>query len=164
MATLNSADRTTLLLGAASGARSMIGPTIVAHALRNRSRGASQPARALAHPRAAAMLSLLSAGEVIGDKIPGIPARVAPPALGGRIAAGALVGASVAAVGGRQRLRGALIGGAAAAVAAVLTYRTRRWLGSHAGIPDWMIAVAEDAIVLKVATAASAGVRRAAGR
>jgi uncharacterized membrane protein len=142
----------------------MIGPTIVARALHNRAMGARQPARALSHPRAAAILSLLSAGEIIGHKIPGIPARVAPPALGGRIAAGALVGAAVAAVGERQRLRGALIGGAAAAAAAVLTYRLRQWLGSRAGIPDWMIAVAEDVIVLRVATAASAGVRRAAGR
>jgi uncharacterized membrane protein len=103
---------------------------------------------------------MLSAGEAIGDKMPGIPARVSPPALGGRIVAGALVGAAIAAVGDTHRLRSALIGGAAAS--AVLTYNVRRWLGSRAGIPDRVIAVAEDAIVLRIATAASAGVRRAA--
>ena len=162
MARLNTADRTTLLLGAACGSRSMIGPTIVAHALRNRARGAKQPARALAHPRAAAILGMLSAGEAIGDKMPGIPARVSPPALGARIAAGALVGAAIAAVGDRRRLGSALVGGAAAAASAVLTYQVRRWLASRAGIPDRVIAVAEDAIVLRIATAASAGVRRAA--
>lgn len=162
MARLNAADRTTLILGGACGSRSMIGPTIVAHALRNRARSARQPARALAHPRAAAILGMLSAGEAIGDKLPGIPARVAAPALVGRIASGALVGAAIAAVGGRHRLRSALIGGAAAAASAVLTYNVRRWLGSRVGIPDRIIAVAEDAILLRVATAASAGVRRVA--
>jgi uncharacterized membrane protein len=162
MTVLDSADRVTLVLGAACGSRSMIGPTIVAHALRHRAERAPQPARALAHPRAALVLGMLSAGEAIGDKMPGIPARTSPPAFGGRIAAGVLVGAAIAAASGSNRLRGALIGGAAAAVSTVLTYRARHWLGSRARIPDRLIAVVEDALVLRIASGASAGVRRAA--
>lgn len=164
MRKLSSTDRATLVLGAACGSRSMVGPTIVSHALRQRASGARQPARALAHPRATALLDLLAAGEIVGDKLPGIPARISPPALAGRIATGALVGASIAAVSGGRRLRGALIGGVAAAVSAVVTYELRQFLGTRAHIPDGLLAVAEDAIVLRASSRASARVRRAAAR
>lgn len=162
MTLLGDTDRTTVTLAAASGARSMMGPMIVAHALRGRLNGAPQPARILGHPRAATLLGVMAAGETIGDKLPGIPARVAPPALAGRIGSGVLVGTAIAAASGGSRMRGALIGGATAALSAVVTYHVRRWLGSRAGIPDGILAVAEDALVLRVATGASAGVRRAA--
>jgi uncharacterized membrane protein len=140
----------------------MIGPTIVANALRNRAGGAAQPARALGHPRATAVLGVMSAGEAIGDKLPGIPARISPPALGGRLAAGALVGAAIAAASGRHRLRSAIIGAAAAAVSAVVTYHARRLLSSRAHIPDRLIAVAEDALVFRAASSATSVIRRAA--
>jgi uncharacterized membrane protein len=162
MALLDNADRTTVALAAASGARSLIGPTIVANALRGRPNGSRQPARALAHPQAAVLLGLMAAGETIGDKLPGIPARVSPPALGGRVASGALVGAAIAAVSGGSRIRGAVIGGATAALSTVVTYRVRQWLGTRTGLPDRLLAVIEDALVLRLASGASAGVRRAA--
>jgi hypothetical protein len=56
-----------------------------------------------------------------------------------------------------------LIGGIAAAVAAVATYRARRWLVSSIGIPDPLVAIAEDLLVLRLASGASAAIRPSAG-
>jgi uncharacterized membrane protein len=87
------------------------------------------------------------AGELVGDKLPGTPPRTAPPALAGRLACGALVGAIVAGP----------IGAAAATVTAGLAsfagQRVRSALGTATGLPDPVIAVGEDALAVGLAVA-----------
>ncbi|HSJ62936.1 MAG TPA: hypothetical protein VK922_03410 [Gemmatimonadaceae bacterium] len=163
MPRVDTTDGTILLIGTTCGARSMLGPAIVANALRGQSSGTPQPARALGGSRTATVLGILAAGELVGDKLPRIPARVAPPAMMARIASGALVGAAVAAARGTGRRRGMMIGGIAAVVAAVATYRARRWLVKATGIPDPLVAVAEDLLVLRLASGLSPAIRPAAG-
>jgi len=94
---------------------------------------------------------LFAAGEFIYDKVPTVPSRVAPPLLVGRIAAGALVGATVGRRTGRNRAGSAILGGLVAFASAHATYRMRRALGRR--LPAMAAALVEDAIVAGAAMA-----------
>jgi uncharacterized membrane protein len=94
---------------------------------------------------------LFAAGEFIYDKVPTVPSRVAPPLLVGRIAAGALVGATVGRRTGRNRAGSAILGGLVAFASAHATYRMRRALGRR--LPAMAAALVEDAIVAGAAVA-----------
>jgi len=94
---------------------------------------------------------LFAAGEFIYDKVPTVPSRVAPPLLVGRIAAGALVGATVGRRTGRNRAGSAIFGGLVAFASAHATYRMRRALGRR--LPAMAAALVEDAIVAGAAVA-----------
>jgi len=80
-----------------------------------------------------------------------VPSRVAPPLLVGRIAAGALVGATVGRRTGRNRAGSAILGGLVAFASAHATYRMRRALGRR--LPAMAAALVEDAIVAGAAMA-----------
>jgi uncharacterized membrane protein len=64
------------------------------------------------------ILTILAVGELIGDKLPSIPSRKAPPAFIARIVSGALVGATIGAAG--QSLVAGLILGILGAVCGTL--------------------------------------------
>lgn len=103
--------------------------------------------------RARRVLPLLAVGELIGDKLPFVPARTSPPALAARATVGALGGGLL---GGA---RAAAAGAAVAVVAAYGGQHTRQWLGRRTGRPDAQLAVAED---LLTALLAFRGTRAAA--
>lgn len=137
-------------LGAICGLRTMSGPALLSDHLRRgqpRQRGRT-PFRWLGAPGVAALLKVLAAGELLADKLPGVPARIAPPALAGRAASGALVGAALAALGGQSRVAGAIAGGVAAVAGAFAGYHARRALTQRLGAPDLPIALLEDAIAV----------------
>ena len=123
------------LVGAASGMRSMSGPTMLA--LRGRLPGG---------PAVAA----LGAGELVADKLPMIPGRTDPPALAGRFATGAVSGSRLAGV------PGAALGALAATGSSFATMRARSALVGLTGLPDPVIAVAEDGIAYGAAALATA--------
>jgi uncharacterized membrane protein len=118
------------LLAAASGARTWAGVAAMSR---------RTPAR------------LFAAGELIYDKVPTVPSRVAPPLLLGRVAAGMLVGAGVANRTGRNRAGSAILGGLVAFASAHATYRMRRALGKR--LPPMVAALVEDAVVVGAAVA-----------
>lgn len=124
------------LLAAASGARTMSGVAAIA-------------------PGSAARLVAL--GELIADKMPNIPDRVAPAPLLGRVAAGAVVGVIAGARTGRNRGESAIIGGLIAFVSAHATYRMRRALSGR--LPAVAAALVEDAIVVGAAVTGGAMLR-----
>ena len=99
-------------IGLISGLRSMAAPALVSahYAARDPNPLDGSPLRPLATPGAAAALKLLAAGEVLADKTPWIPDRTSPPALVGRAASGAVVGAAVCAAEGECPGTGALAG------------------------------------------------------
>jgi uncharacterized membrane protein len=102
------------------------------------------------------VLLVAAAGEMASDKTPWIPPRSDPAALAGRVISGALAGRLV---GGA---RGARLGAATAAAGTYASERARALLGERLGIPDPLLGVAEDALVIGVATA-TAGVPDADG-
>ena len=100
---------------------------------------------------------LFAAGELIYDKVPSVPRRVAPGLIVGRVAAGALVGTVVANRTGRSRTGSAILGGLIAFAGAHLTYRMRRALSER--MPAFAAALVEDALVVGAATAGVALLR-----
>src|SRR5215207_5683874 len=82
------------------------------------------------------------AGELVGDKLPQTPSRTSPPALAARLGSGAAAGWLVAGA------PGAAVGSAAAGLSALAGERTRAALGARTGLPDPLIALAEDAVAI----------------
>jgi uncharacterized membrane protein len=140
------------MIAGASGARAMTGLAAVAHARLDNpdALGSTRPGKHL--DRDLARLSaVLAVGELVGDKMPFAGDRIAPGALLGRVAAGAVVGAAVANITGHER-RNAAIGGAVAAfVGAHLSFQLRKALMRH--MPALLAAVVEDVAVLGLAAA-----------
>jgi uncharacterized membrane protein len=135
----------TILLASATGARTMTGLAAVA-----RSVGAREPVS-----RAAAALAVM---ELLADKLPGIPNRTDPLPLLGRAAAGALIGATIAAAFGGDRAHGATLGAVAAVIAAHLSFHARRELAER--LPDTLAAVVEDVAVGCLARAGLAAINQ----
>ncbi len=125
------------LLAATSGARTWSGIAAISH---------GTPAR------------LFAAGEFIYDKVPTVPSRLAPPLLAGRVAAGALVGATIGGRMERNRAGSTILGGLVAFASAHATYRMRRALGRR--LPPMAAALLEDAIVVGAAWAGAELLRR----
>ncbi|HYG68617.1 MAG TPA: hypothetical protein VD838_13190, partial [Anaeromyxobacteraceae bacterium] len=78
------------------------------------------------------------------DKVPGVPARVWPPALAARVASGALTGHVVSVRGGRDGRAGALVGAVAAFAATWAAFRLRAFAAER--FPALVAAVLEDAV------------------
>jgi len=140
------------VLGLVVGGRSSLAVAVpVALALRGRGGSAASVGRALA-------LSAV-AGELVGDKLPVTPSRLAHPQLEARLVAGA-VGATALALVRRERV-GALSVAAAAGLAGAWTGSVlgASWRaasarsGSGALHPDVRAALVEDAVVLLAARA-----------
>lgn len=95
-------------------------------------------------------------GEVIGDKLPATPSRLEPAPLGGRIAFGALAGAALGTEGrGKVTIiRCAIAGGVGGAAGTYGGYHARKAVVEATGMPDPVVAVAEDAIAVTLATTA----------
>src|SRR5829696_2468554 len=75
---------------------------------------------------ATTLFALMAAGEMLVDKLPIAPDRVAPLPLVGRMGWGAFVGAAAFAHLRKSSLAGAAAGAMAAGAAALATYQLRR--------------------------------------
>ena len=125
------------LLAAASGARTMAGVAAIV-------------------PRGP--VRLLAAAELVADKLPGVPNRIDPALVLGRVAAGALVGAAVGGQTGRNRGELAIVGALIAFASTHATYRMRRALSER--LPPVAAAFVEDAIVVGAAAVGAALIHR----
>lgn len=138
-------------LGAISGLRSLSGAAFVSYAA---SRGdldlEGTPLAFLGSSLVSKALFLMELGELAGDKLPVAPSRTALPPLLGRAVFGAAVGTAVLVSEGRRATTGAALGSTAAIVAALAGERMRVLAGEKTGLPDPLVALAEDAIVLLV--------------
>jgi uncharacterized membrane protein len=121
------------VIGAACGLRTFSGPAALAvH-------------RGLGGPRGRVAIVAVAVGELVGDKLPMTPARTSPPALAGRIVAGAFCGQRV---GGAA---GAGVGAAAAVMSAFAGMRARGEVVRALKLPDPVVAVGEDAVAYVLA-------------
>ena len=143
-------------LGVVAGMRSMTAPAALAHVLAGRTVAPrDQPARFLSSERVAWLAALAAAGEFVGDKLPMTPDRTDALPLSGRLGSGALVGAAVAAATRENVVVGALVGVAGAAVGSFGFVRIRKALPGALGLPDWPVALAEDALAVSLGLAAA---------
>jgi uncharacterized membrane protein len=139
-----------LLLGAVAGMRSQL-PVALLGLASYRGRfdpGRGWLARRLATSGGVAAAVLASAGELVGDKLPAIPARTRPGPFTGRVGIGALVGAAVYRDADRSAWHGAVAGAVAAAASTLALAQARRALGRRTPLPDRAWGVVEDALAL----------------
>jgi uncharacterized membrane protein len=99
------------------------------------------------------VFKVLAAAELVGDKLPYTPNRTSRGGLIGRFLSGVLCGATVYKAGNKNPFIGGLIGGASAIASSFGCMLLRTGLGKRTGIPDPVIGVIEDAIVITTGTA-----------
>jgi len=136
---------------AITGARATSGPTFLSDYLASRALApglAHSPLRFLAKPAVASVLKVLTAGELVGDKLPNTGDRIVPQQLSMRAASGALVGATWYKSQGGSAVKGALVGSLGAVAATFLTFYLRKSLSEKTGIATSTIGAGEDALVL----------------
>lgn len=138
-----------VLLGVAAGCRASLG--VAAPVLAGRA-GESRPPVAV---RAGAVLGVL--GELVGDLLPATPSRLRPPGPQARAAAAAVGGALLARRAGAGVLLPAVLAAGASAAGTWGGAAWRRWAAGHG--PDWPAALAEDAVALALAGAATTRLR-----
>ena len=134
-----------LVLGAVFGMRSMLGLALLAWF--------GGPGLGFLGAWWARGLTLLAAsGELVGDKLPKTPSRLAPGPLGARVVLGAVCGALIFVRVRAPWWPGAALGAVSAVGGAIAGNRLRGLLVRRTGWPDFVFAVLEDgaAIVLGV--------------
>jgi len=99
----------------------------------------------------AIVFTVLALGEYVGDKLPKTPSRIAARPLTARIVFGGLVGAIVATSLHLSLAFGIFPGALAALAGAFLGFHLRRSLTVGRGLPDFPVALAEDAVTIGLA-------------
>jgi uncharacterized membrane protein len=147
-------------LGAISGLRSLSGPAFVSRAASRGDLDLDGTVFAFfGSQRIFKALVLMELGELVGDKLPATPSRTSLPPLLGRAASGALVGATVFVSEGRRATTGAALGSTAAIAGAFAGERLRALAVEKTGLPDPVVALAEDAAVLLIGLHSSKDIR-----
>ncbi|MBF9141786.1 DUF4126 family protein [Hymenobacter properus] len=133
-----------------AGMRSMSAPAFLSHYLsRQPSSGlAGSSLRLLQKPVAAGILKAVAAGEMVADKLPNTPDRIALPVMTGRLVSGALVGAAWYRSRHGSALGGGLLGAAVAFASTIVSYALRTGISDKSGLPIALVGVGEDALVL----------------
>lgn len=137
-------------LGGVTGMRAMMGPTILAVGARRGAlgRGLRGPWSLFARPATGVLFGLAEVGELIADKLPNTPSRLAPSGLVPRLLLGAIVGAAAVRGAWQRALGGALIGAAAAAATAFVGNRGRAAAVRATSVPDPVWAILEDGLAV----------------
>jgi uncharacterized membrane protein len=137
-------------IGIIAGMRSMSAPALVSnHLAHDGSENLpDNPLMILASPKTARVLKILAIGEMVADKLPIVPARVSAGPLVARVISGGVSGAAVCGAAKGRTEVGALLGGLAAIAGAYGFYHLRRRVGQETAVPDPVLGMAEDAIVV----------------
>ena len=136
-------------LGCVDGLRSLTGPAVVCwaahlgwlHLAGTRLSFVDRPVTLI-------VFTLLAIIELVVDKLPSTPARTAPVGLIGRIVLGGACGLAIASSGGIGVLFATLVASIGAVVGAFAGYSIRRAIVFQTRLPDFAIALAEDAIAI----------------
>ena len=137
------------LIGVISGLRTMTAPAVVAWAAnRHWLNLHNSPLAFMGSTAAVAVFTVLALGELVVDKLPSTPNRTRLLGLIGRSALGGLSGAAVAASGEQSIALGVVLGVAGAIAGAFTGYEVRRRLVRTLKVPDFVIALFEDAVAI----------------
>jgi uncharacterized membrane protein len=141
-------------LGLACGGRSQVGLAAVATSTPSSS-AVGWPLRALASSRGRRVAQLLLLGELVADKLPAAPSRLALPPLLGRVGTGALSSYVLASRFRTPPLVPVLVGAGTALLGSVLGARWRA-IAADRGWSDLPAALLEDMVLLCLAAGATA--------
>jgi uncharacterized membrane protein len=139
----------TFAIGIVSGMRSLTAPAVAAWAAhRNWLNLAGTRLAFMGSTAAVAIFTVLAIVELIADKLPSTPSRTASVGLIARFFCGALSGACVGVSTGQTPIYGAILGAAGGIAGAFAGYRWRTGLVKALKVPDFVIALVEDAIAI----------------
>ena len=137
------------LIGVDCGLRSLTGPAVVAWAAhRDWIHLTGTPLQFMGSSPAVVLFSLFAVVEIVADKLPSAPSRTKPAGLIARIVLGALCGASIAVSGAQSIAFGALLGAAGGIAGALGGYEARTRLVNALKVPDFAVAILEDALAI----------------
>jgi uncharacterized membrane protein len=137
------------LIGVIAGLRTMTAPVVVSWAAnRHWLNLHNSPLALMGSAAAVAVFSVLALGELVIDKLPSTPNRTGLFGLIGRSVLGGLSGAAVAASGAQLIVLGAVLGAAGAIAGAFAGYEVRTRLVRVLKVPDFVIALFEDAVAI----------------
>ena len=137
------------LIGVVAGSRSLTAPAVVAWAAhRNWIDLHTSPLSFMGSLAAVVVFTLGAVGELVADKLPSTPSRLALPGLMARIVLGGLSGAAVAASTSQSMALGAVLGAAGGFAGAFAGYEVRTRLVRALGVPDFFVACLEDAVAI----------------
>ena len=94
------------------------------------------------------VFSLLALGELANDKLPKTPARTAPPSLVIRMFMGAFAAGTFSLGAGATAIAGIVLGIVGALIGTFGGYQARTGAVRASHLPDWVIALVEDAIAV----------------
>jgi uncharacterized membrane protein len=154
-------------LGALAGVRASLPNALLGRAS-NRERSARRGkqgaiAGLLGSGVGARALTLAGLAELIGDKLPGVPARVDISPRLARIGSGGLAAALLGRPRPKTMATLAFVGGASAALSTVLSYRLRKRAMKRWGMSSASSGLLEDVLVLTAAAALLPQLRRELG-
>jgi uncharacterized membrane protein len=136
-------------IGVIAGLRSMTALAIAAWAARL---GwidlAATPLAFLGSAAATYILTAFMLVELVVDKLPKTPSRTTPGPFIARVVTGALAGAALTAGVGQSLIVGAIIGGLGGVAGTLGGYRARTGLVRALKVPDYVVALAEDAVAI----------------
>jgi len=137
------------LIGVVCGLRSLTAPAVVAWAAcRHWIHLGGTLLHFMGSTAAVVIFTLFAVVELVADKLPSAPSRTAPPGLIARIVLGALSGAALAASGSQSIAVGAILGAAGGICGAFGGYQVRTRLVKALKVPDFVIALLEDAVAI----------------
>jgi uncharacterized membrane protein len=137
------------LIGVIAGLRAMTAPAVVAWAAnRHWLNPHSSPLAFMGSTAAVAIFTVLALGELVVDKLPSTPNRTKLLGLIGRSVTGGLCGAAVAASGAQSIALGAVLGVAGAIAGTFIGYEVRKRIVRALKVPDFVIALLEDAVAI----------------
>jgi uncharacterized membrane protein len=137
------------LIGVIAGLRTMTAPAVVGWAAnRHWLNLHSSPLAFMGSTAAVAVITLLALGELVIDKLPSTPNRTRLAGLIGRSVMGGLSGAGIAVAGSQSIAPGAILGVAGAIAGAFAGYEVRKRLVRALKVPDFVIALLEDAVAI----------------
>jgi uncharacterized membrane protein len=102
----------------------------------------------LTAPATAYIFTALACAELVGDKLPFTPSRLTIGPLAGRVVMGALSGMALFAAVHQSMPIGGMAGGLGAGAGAYIGYHLRRALTMRAKLPDFLVALVEDAVAI----------------
>ncbi len=106
------------------------------------------PLAFLGSAAAAYLLTALMLAELVADKLPRTPSRTRPGPFIGRIVTGGVAGAALLGGTGGSLALGAVLGALGAVAGTLGGYKARTGLVRMLGVPDYVVALAEDAVAV----------------
>jgi uncharacterized membrane protein len=137
------------LIGVVGGLRALMAPAVTSWAAHlGWLNLTNSPLKFMGSMITVAFFTILACVELVTDQLPSTPARTKPAGLVPRILLGGLCGATVASAGGQSLALGAVLGAVGGVFGAFAGYEVRTRLVKALGVPDFVIAVLEDAVAI----------------